>query len=1377
MPIDGIARRFRTMLRLLVAGLAVGLVCPQSVAIGSPKSGIELISSGESRVVFETTIEAYTLKPSARLENTMDLMVPGFATLSRPGEPRLPARKFLVALPPEGKYTVRASVLQEKSLGTYILEPVAFPHIEHGDYTQPLLTEEYSIDESIYRAYANKATVLPDSAAFLRHQRVLPLWINPARYDPASGALTLATKIRIEVVFSGSRSGEASARYEPVVEQPGWNRILSRVLVNPDAPASWRIKERRFSAPASGAGGRAHLLPPGPLLKIQVRSTGMHRIRASVLAAQGFPSGTATENLRLFKRQYDADTMEENYIDVPVAVREDPGGTPDVFDGGDYLLFYGLRLRDDPLQGDPIEKFSDHNVYWLSADAGAAMQPVAMRSGFVSADTSLVSFNVSDRYEEDHGFLEQTPKPAEGEPLLQQDSYYFNSGYQTSFQLPFTVPAIRSGSSVLVRIELTGGVLSETSLRELVLSIVNSKGTFPLNSIYVSGNNKISYVSQPVPAAAIDIGTNTLRILPEAGKTQVEAFINRFYIDYVSPYRARGSMLKFDTGSLAGDTSVTVTGLSRTDLLLFDVSDPFGARRCVLTGDLFTGTGGDTILSFRDALAARKRYILTPFDAIEEIGSSDIVSDTPSAIIGNPMEHGVDVLVVSHRDFMNEMQRWVGYRRAQGYRVFMVDVAELFDEFNGGVPNANAVKRFIEHYYRKADASVVLLVGDASEDNKHVLPKSGPNFVPTQSYPERTTSYPFNEDGVVTTDKWYVLMNNDFLAGQNDYYPDLLIGRLPAGDVRELQAMLDKVFAFEKPGASDFWRRRMIQVADDAWSGDLSTTCFRSSELGFEAGEDNVEQIIEGSLAGGYDIVSAYLSNYTSILHPVNSGCMSAYDARRFTRTQATPGLLAELSQGATLVSIQAHMNRYLITHEEFFTSSQSTSTADGGQDHRRLQNFFKPFVVFGMGCHMSDYAANNELARFQFNDANGDCLDELILFLANRGAVSTYGSSGFEYLGENVVYTQRIFDTFFNNPPVDTMIASNRAQARWIFGELMAVSEVTGATRGQLVRYHILGDPLLRIDAGPPRFSVTVNGTPVSSGDLVRTGSLNDTIHVEAVVSDENAIDSLALVIDGIDRSETLTEVPLVDGGLSAARQYRVTFAHKLLPKSYDIVLRALQAPDTVSNQYNMAAEFTLTVPLDVTFQVNGRGIVDGDLVPIEGAYTVTLRVPVAVDAGDLGVSVDDVPVAPLTVNHPSPEDTTSWILGFTKSLEAGEHTIAVSVAGVEIKHIAVRVSLERGIAELIPYPNPFSTDAYFVFRNEVEITDGRIEIFTTSGKRIANIPIPRTSMMPGQNAVRWDGRDQAGDRIANGVYLYIATIFQGTERFTLKGKIAHID
>jgi hypothetical protein len=91
--------------------------------------------------------------------------------------------------------------------------------------------------------------------------------------------------------------------------------------------------------------------------------------------------------------------------------------------------------------------------------------------------------------------------------------------------------------------------------------------------------------------------------------------------------------------------------------------------------------------------------------------------------------------------------------------------------------------------------------------------------------------------------------------------------------------------------------------------------------------------------------------------------------------------------------------------------------------------------------------------------------------------------------------------------------------------------------------------------------------------------------------------------------------------------------------------------------------------------------------------------------------------------------------------------------------------------ITEVLNWPNPFSTATHFVFTltgSELP-TYFRIQILTITGKVVREIDLAELGPLRiGRNITQyaWDGTDEYGDRLANGVYLYrIITSINGEE------------
>ncbi|MCS6930546.1 MAG: hypothetical protein NZM43_13745, partial [Saprospiraceae bacterium] len=88
-------------------------------------------------------------------------------------------------------------------------------------------------------------------------------------------------------------------------------------------------------------------------------------------------------------------------------------------------------------------------------------------------------------------------------------------------------------------------------------------------------------------------------------------------------------------------------------------------------------------------------------------------------------------------------------------------------------------------------------------------------------------------------------------------------------------------------------------------------------------------------------------------------------------------------------------------------------------------------------------------------------------------------------------------------------------------------------------------------------------------------------------------------------------------------------------------------------------------------------------------------------------------------------------------------------------------RVVTRSALSNLLNYPNPFSTHTCFYYTltgAEVPI-HFRLQILTVSGRVVREVTEAEFGpLRPGthRSDFCWDGRDQHGDPLANGVYLY---------------------
>lgn len=200
----------------------------------------------------------------------------------------------------------------------------------------------------------------------------------------------------------------------------------------------------------------------------------------------------------------------------------------------------------------------------------------------------------------------------------------------------------------------------------------------------------------------------------------------------------------------------------------------------------------------------------------------------------------------------------------------------------------------------------------------------------------------------------------------------------------------------------------------------------------------------------------------------------------------------------------------------------------------------------------------------------------------------------------------------------------------------------------------------------------------------------------------------------------------------------------------------------------------------IDVTF--DGVNILDGDIVSPTPLIALELRDnnPYLLKTDTLGVEIKMGPACdgcemnrinfsnPNVTFTPASENSNYRVQFQPNGLEDGVYTLQVEAtdasgnqSGIGPYTITFEVINESTITNFYPYPNPFSTSTRFVFTlTGTEIPDQvTIQIMTVTGRVVREITHDELGPIRIGNNITdyaWDGRDEFGDKLANGTYLY---------------------
>ncbi len=933
--------RSRTYLRLhlrLVAFTVLSLalfasLTLEKVAVAVPATsgmrtsddpGIQVLRSDEHGIRLNVVLPDVQIRQLYRAGTSYtDVRVPGYENLGQPGSPELPRRGLLLGIPPGVDVTVQTRVLMTTTLpltAPLLVAPVERP-LRRNDLSDPL-----GVDTPLRYQGIEWVPATPDAdlcrpsgacrhgrypaeivrlagTGYLRDQAVVRLSLTPVRLDTVSHALVIAQRFEIDIQFRGRPRPVVSAQDGP------FESILRSALLNYEQARHWRD-------PAHGAlpANLAHPHRPGVItasrlatrreFKITINQDGMVRVSTSALANAGFPVDIV-----------DPRHLHVRYGDTEIAIwvqGEDDGR----LDPGDAVIFYGQKTR---------TRYTDDNVYWLWADDSPGLRMAAVPADPNTAPVATDRFTETLHFEEDHVYLSDVPR-IEG-----ADHWYwvyYSVGRPTSRpqrELPFDTPdVIREGTAVLTpNVQGTSSYFQVNPDHHLRFYINDHL----VGDAYWDGTNAWS---EPLrfDATFLQPTGNVLRIeaVGDTGAREDVGYLNWFDLSYQRSFQVQKDRLAF---MLRGDalTRVTLHGFEHSAPRLFDVTDPLHPRR--LLGQVTVAPGPTYTLAAGIPLSGQKRlWAGTNEGMVQPLA---IHEDAPSH--WRSPDNGADYIIIAHRLTMEAAQRLAQYRAGQGYRVAVVDVQDIYDEFNHGVLSAEAIRDFLKYAYdhwQRPAPTYVLLLGDGTYDFKDNEGTGTPTLIP----PLLRLVDPFL--GETATDNRYVTVSG------NDPLPDMLIGRMPADTGEEAMTMVQKTIDYETAPPSGDWLHHLVFVADNAdQAGDFA----HLSDL-----------VADHLVPPSYNVEKIYLGvNYDNVL-----------DARR--------AIKAAYDRGALLFNYVGHATIPWWAAEVLF----------GTQTVPQLQNGRRMPVELPMTC-LDGY----------FHAAGISSLGETVVRAQGRGAVASWSATG----------------------------------------------------------------------------------------------------------------------------------------------------------------------------------------------------------------------------------------------------------------------------------------------------------------------------------------------------------------------------------------------
>jgi hypothetical protein len=1076
----------------------------------------------------------------------------------------------------------------------------------------------------------------------------------------------------------------------------------------------------------------------GKWYKIKIETSGIYKLTYSQLISMGF---TSLNNIGIFGYGGMVDKVAGNhkYDDLPeIPIHFVDANSNGSFDNGDYILFWldGPHSRKFGLDGKFSHEFHNYSdyAYYFVSDRGSLKQ--------AQVQNQESSFDVSTNTYDDYVFLEKDSINImkSGRNLFWREfDYYLTQNFNLN------IPNTSTVDSATVTIV----VAARSSFSSYFNFEINGELKPPVYINSVSGSTTDMYARYNTTKDFVIVPSSdnfTFRIT--YNKTAANS---KAWLDYISVKLRR--KLTISSGYVNFRDIKTVAGGQKTR---FQISS---ANSKTIVWDI---TDRENVYKINGTLNGSTYNINVQTSNLREFVAFNYDNNFPSPIFNSentgPVENQnlhaiqpVDVIIITHPLFLSQANQLKQlHQQFYGYSGVVVSTDKVFNEFSSGTPDVAAMRNFVKMLYdRAADPSKiphsVVLFGDGSYDNK----SSGiSNFILT--YQSESSLSPTSS---FVSDDYYVHLDDGEGTLSGNHNMDMGVGRIPVKSVSEAQNYINKLIAYHSSAAFGNWKNNVLLIADDAENGETMHQN-QSNSLSFQI----------NNMAPVFNITNIYLDDYEQV---------STVQGHRYPDVNLE--INNQMNSGNLVVNWIGHGNEKTWAHEVVLTLSMIKSWKNSPK--------FPLFVT-----------ATCEFSPFDHHDIVSG--GEEVLLNENGGGIGLFTTTRLAFATSNFNLSSKFYNRLFEIDPQGKL---------YPIGICIANAKNDQGPDSNKRVFNYLGDPAIRLSV--PFLNVVT--TKINDVDV---SIFNDTLKAKQLISIEGEIrnpdgslrsDFNGLIFPVVYDKKNTYQTRGNDGYQPLTYQARKNIIFKGAASvtegkfkfSFIVPIDIAYFYDLGKISYYAHNQFDLEAHgYDESFIIGGTsnqdisdnkgpkialflnneqfvpgGITDENPVLIAKLQDESGINTVGSGIGhDITLTIDGDTKNQIVLNNfyeSEIDDFTSGTVTYPISiLTPGPHTIKVKAWDVlnnssesEIDFIVAKSS-ELVLEYILNYPNPFSTKTYFMFaHNQPNVPlDVLIQIFTVSGKHVKTLSATMISDGFNSEPIEWDGKDEYGDKIAKGVYIY---------------------
>jgi hypothetical protein len=200
------------------------------------------------------------------------------------------------------------------------------------------------------------------------------------------------------------------------------------------------------------------------------------------------------------------------------------------------------------------------------------------------------------------------------------------------------------------------------------------------------------------------------------------------------------------------------------------------------------------------------------------------------------------------------------------------------------------------------------------------------------------------------------------------------------------------------------------------------------------------------------------------------------------------------------------------------------------------------------------------------------------------------------------------------------------------------------------------------------------------------------------------------------------------------------------------------------------------------IEITVEGQIYTPGGYVPSQPKISAIVQDLGGVSAlpGTFSISLDGATVDSSLLAVTAEGSGQSLTLSVNPTFAVGDHTMSVAAqdlfGNAGTATINFQVAGQFHLDFIGNYPNPFKDQTYFAYRLSEQTTEPvQVRIYTVSG-RLIRVLYSSSAQEINYGEIYWDGRDEEGALIANGVYFYKFIARRGGQEIEKTMKLAKL-